>query len=293
MQNYHGVHHRFPSNAYWGNPGTTTNCGLPITHVAEDRKGSFIVKLLPFLEETTINDLLDHKGDVHAQFQAKTAAELAIYPMAPQLRVTPLHVIRCPADTFPLLSSDASLDRDLRNNPVATTNYMSSEGAQKTFWQMGDDCGYPGNYWGNANHLTNCVIWGRDTSGIFARAEWAAAIREIPDGTSHVIAVGEVLPDCNFELIRFGWWNSQAFYAHTSVPINYDTCTQTTPGWPAPQTCNTFFNWNTSVAFRSRHPGGAQFVFADSSVHFISEDIDYRNYQRLGDRRDGESVEPF
>jgi hypothetical protein len=32
---------------------------------------------------------------------------------------------------------------------------------------------------------------------------------------------------------------------------------------------------------------------ADGSVHFISENIDYRNYQRLGDRRDSEAVEPY
>ena len=59
------------------------------------------------------------------------------------------------------------------------------------------------------------------------------------------------------------------------------------------QDCGTFFNWNTSAGFKSRHPGGAHFVLADGSVHFISENIDYRNYQRLGDRRDGEAVEPF
>jgi prepilin-type processing-associated H-X9-DG protein len=170
---------------------------------------------------------------------------------------------------------------------------MSSQGAQKTFSYSGDNCGFPGNEFSNGDDLTVCVILARDTSGIFARSQWAASIREIPDGTSHTIAVGEVLPDCNFELIRFGWWDSQAFYGNTSVPINYDSCTPTTPAWPAPQTCNTFFNWATTPGFKSRHPGGAQFVFADASVHFINENIAYRNYQRLGDRRDGESVEPF
>jgi hypothetical protein len=32
---------------------------------------------------------------------------------------------------------------------------------------------------------------------------------------------------------------------------------------------------------------------ADSSVQFISENIDYRNYQRLGCRRDGEVVDTY
>jgi prepilin-type N-terminal cleavage/methylation domain-containing protein/prepilin-type processing-associated H-X9-DG protein len=287
LQGYHGARQRFPSNSNWS-LGSSTNCGIPYTTLPVDRKGTYLVKLLPYLEETTIYNMLDFKGDVHAQFEDDT-----LYPNAKVLRETPMPIFRCPTDTFPILSSDKTLSSSLGTKPVTTTNYMSSEGAQLTFSQIGDDCGYPGNYFGNGNSLTPCVIFAEDTSGVFARAEWAASIKQIPDGTSHTIALGEVRPDCNFELIRYGWWNSQAFYANTSVPMNYDSCTQTKPGWPAPQTCHTFFNYNTNAGFKSMHAGGAQFVFADGSAHFISEDIAYANYQRLGDRRDGESVEPF
>jgi prepilin-type N-terminal cleavage/methylation domain-containing protein/prepilin-type processing-associated H-X9-DG protein len=287
LQNYHGVYHRFPSNSYWA-LGDDTNCGIKLKTLPEDRKGSFLVKLIAYLEETTMFDMLDFDGDIHAQFE-----DDALFPTAKQLRVAPMPSFRCPTDTFPMLSNDGSLSSSLKNKPVTTTNYMCSEGAQLTFNQIGDDCGYPGNLFLTGNHFTECVIWADDTSGIFARHQWAASIQQIPDGTSHTIALGEVLPDCNFELIRFGWWHSQAFYAHTSVPVNYDSCTKTTPGWPAPQKCNTFFNYNTNAAFKSKHPGLCQFVFADGSVHSISENIDFRNYQRLGDRRDGESIDPF
>ena len=71
--------------------------------------------------------------------------------------------------------------------------------------------------------------------------------------------MGEVLPNCNFELIRFGWWDSQIWYVGTSVEINYDSCRQTVPGYPAKQDCGTFFNWNTSAGFKSRHPGRRKF----------------------------------
>lgn len=288
LQNFHIANNRFPSNSYWS-LGNSTNCGIPLQTNPRDRKGTYLVKLLPYIEETVIHALLNFDEDVHEQFEDSTGK----FPNAQKLRETPLAVFRCPSDTFPLISSDGSLSSGLKNKPVTTTNYMSSQGAQKTFNNINDDCGYPGNFFGNGDDLSPCVILGKDTSGIFARAEWAASIREITDGTSHTIAVGEVLPECNFELIRFGWWNSQAFYAHTSVPINYDSCTQTAPGYPAPQTCGTYFNYNTNAGFKSKHPGGAQFVLADGSVQFISDSIDYRNYQRLGDRRDGESVEPF
>lgn len=37
----------------------------------------------------------------------------------------------------------------------------------------------------------------------------------------------------------------------------------------------------------SYHTGGAQFVFLDGSVRFISESIDYPTYCLAGDRADG------
>ena len=55
--------------------------------------------------------------------------------------------------------------------------------------------------------------------------------------------------------------------------------------------CNNKENaWNTSMGFKSQHPGGCMFVFCDGSVHFLSETIDYTTYQALGDRRDGEVI---
>jgi len=38
---------------------------------------------------------------------------------------------------------------------------------------------------------------------------------------------------------------------------------------------------NCASNFRSDHPGGANFLFADGSVHFINEDIDMLTYQKL------------
>lgn len=282
LQGYHGDHGRFAPNSYWS-VGKSTNCGDPVETRPADRKGSYLVKLLPYLEETVLFSMVDFDGDVHGQF-------LEDSPKGAAMRATPMPIFRCPSDSFPVLSSVGTAPNTA---PHTTTNYMSSQGAQKTFSYNGS-CQEPaGNFFGNGDDLTICVILARDTSGIFARSQWAASIREILDGTSHTIAVGEALPDCNYELIRFGWWDSQAFYGNTSVPINFDSCRPTTPAWPTPQTCATFFNWNTTAGFKSKHPGGAQFVFADASVHFISETIDYRNYQRLGDRRDAESVDPF
>jgi prepilin-type processing-associated H-X9-DG protein len=47
-------------------------------------------------------------------------------------------------------------------------------------------------------------------------------------------------------------------------------------------------NWNISFGFKSNHTGGANFVFADGSVHFLSQTIEHRLYQLLGCRNDGQ-----
>ena len=41
-------------------------------------------------------------------------------------------------------------------------------------------------------------------------------------------------------------------------------------------------------AFRSLHPGGANFAFADGSVKFIKNSVNYATYMGLGTRAAGE-----
>ena len=45
--------------------------------------------------------------------------------------------------------------------------------------------------------------------------------------------------------------------------------------------------------FASQHVGGVQFVFADGSVRFISENINMQTYRNLGDKADGNVVGDF
>ena len=47
------------------------------------------------------------------------------------------------------------------------------------------------------------------------------------------------------------------------------------------------------MGYKSRHSGGAQLLLGDGGVRFVSENIDYMTYQRLGDRHDGQVVGDF
>jgi prepilin-type processing-associated H-X9-DG protein len=84
----------------------------------------------------------------------------------------------------------------------------------------------------------------------------------------------------------------------TTAPINYPIVGLGDPGHSGnganppvnPHSCTHWRNIQTSQGFKSAHKGGAQFVFVDGSVQFLSENMDYITYQRLGDRRDGEPI---
>lgn len=134
-------------------------------------------------------------------------------------------------------------------------------------------------------------------SGMGSRDGPSIRIRDVVDGTSNVIHMGEVMPACN-DHSSGGMWHSNGmgnFHSSTIVPINdFTTC----PNVPASRVrvagCTNPNNWNISWGFRSMHTGGAHFLFVDGSVHFLNENIDHQTvYQRLGGRADGQPVSGF
>ncbi|HSG72116.1 MAG TPA: DUF1559 domain-containing protein [Planctomycetaceae bacterium] len=218
--------------------------------------------------------------------------------------------------TIPVLLCPSE-DSPLRDGHSVKSCYAYSMGNQRmdpnnTAW------GACNQYFVNANPIPQGVLAGNmfgtgeaghgntmlagQTSGVASRIGWAANFRDITDGTSNVILMGEVRPQCG-DHMRNGWMHFNSMWVATTAPINYPiACVRMDPlqdgtVWndPSPRTgattaCNHWQNWTTSQGFKSRHPGGAQFVMGDGSVHFISENIDYRSYQYLGDRRDGNAV---
>ncbi len=113
--------------------------------------------------------------------------------------------------------------------------------------------------------------------GMFSRFPVGYKFAQITDGLTHTIMAGETLPHC---LI----WNCAHCpnfpLASTSVPLNHDTCDDGTRD----------LTWPKTSGFRSGHPGGAHLLMGDGSVHFVSDGLDYRTYNELGTRSDGEAA---
>jgi len=116
-------------------------------------------------------------------------------------------------------------------------------------------------------------------------------IAAVTDGTSNTVIVGEIIPsraaDANF-------WFQNGGLAGMTVPLNWNSNTFN----PADPTCdNKWQSANTPLGcrfgaaaknFASLHPGGANFAFADGSVHFLKQSISMPTYAALGSRAGGE-----
>jgi len=100
-------------------------------------------------------------------------------------------------------------------------------------------------------------------------------LREILDGTSKTISISETIEGHTQSSSNI-WTYTLRFadcYRVTEVALN------TPPGFEAAVAGDNPGSFNG--AFASHHPGGAQFLFGDGHLEFITEDIDLDTYQNL------------
>ncbi len=260
MHNYHEVAGQFPIS---GGVEIALNRAW---EAGNHRKGSVLLKLLPHIDQAAMYNKLNFDLDIEAN---QNRAEIFNKKIA---------VFTCPTD--PAGGINAS-------NSIALSSYSPSVGAQR----MINCAAYPGNHFGNGpgEPFTNR---GNLVSGMFAMEAWGARINDATDGSSNTILAGEIVPMCSDHTNR-GWWSTSALWASTTGPLNYPINASGCPGNGSTIGCNDLSSRATAIAFKSMHVGGAHFVLVDGSVRFIAANIDYDNYQRLGDRRDNKAVQEF
>ena len=121
-------------------------------------------------------------------------------------------------------------------------------------------------------------------------------IAQIVDGTSHTITVGErvyALADWMSGATRLGRppkriCSSAAKNVRFPINANPKRFGYFVGDKTAPADGKTSLTFN-DVYFGSEHQGGAQFAFADGSVHFLEDGIDFITFQDLSTIQGGES----
>jgi prepilin-type processing-associated H-X9-DG protein len=179
-------------------------------------------------------------------------------------------MLNCPSDPS---SKEISLTQNQWNPlPVRTTNYKGVIGDTR----MGNSAVHVNGTTPDCHNTIGC-------NGLFYRNRYREriAMHDILDGTSNTFMVGEDVPQQNQ---HSAWAFANGDYASCHAPLNYFNYN----GPPADP--YRAADWPEKISFRSRHPGGAQFCFADGSVRYIRQTISHALYRSLSTRKKGEPI---
>ena len=258
---FHDAEGHLPAGAYC-EQGDITHCH------------SWLEKMLPFLEQQAIFEQINFSVENH------------ITPNPAALNDKVIATLMCPSDP------DAGLMDNKRE-----VNY--TPGAGKSLAMSYMPCGGPyyrntcfvpalnpninciglGGTWGDLGF--NCGSMGNGSPGMFAGGYITYKFRDCTDGLSNTFFFGEQLPVYNSFMMYFishgntGWTNIPPNqWKRSTCPKAYDfrSCT------------------NEMSGYNSLHPGGVHMSMSDGSVFFVNELIDYKIWNYLGNKKDGQVV---
>src|SRR5438093_5008621 len=286
---YHDVNGKFPPggalNPDWGSDGQTKQFWSGNGGWQYD-KGGFHLYILPYMEQDNLYrkfvalDLYTPKVDTTTR-----AVTAKVIPQS-------LPYGRCPSDGW--------------RPEVTQSNYVTSVGVG----HEDDTCGYrppwidlycDGKKFGLNYNCNQYPSNGMFNIGATPTNGQCINIAAVTDGTSNTVLLGEILINQSYP----GYygerddrvWATFDPGAETTLltPINYpivsadilsDGCDGGTNN-PA----HNIWNWQVSNGFKSNHTGGANFAFADGSIHFLNQNIDPLTAIKLGCRNDSGVIE--
>ncbi len=273
MIGYHEVNQMLPyQRSFVAYGGGSINTKGP----ANENHRSWIFTCLPYIEQQGLYDQMDmNRSGLDSTVNANGVSNRSILQQN-------LSIALCPSDSIsriPSVSADeasaSSTDQmegwESAGIALGRTNYSCNSGDHiSAGLGSGDtnlDCG---QY--NGDPFPSGVM-----RGVISRSGWSANFAHIRDGLSNTFIAGE----CIGAWCKWQDWGFQN-QACTAFPINhYHPTLEIYSRSLSPCHCRTF---------RSFHSGGAQFVFGDGAVRFISEGVDFDTYRALASRSGGETV---
>jgi prepilin-type N-terminal cleavage/methylation domain-containing protein/prepilin-type processing-associated H-X9-DG protein len=222
------------------------------------------MQILPYLEQTTIANAFNYQVGIAGPGWAGSNDNMSIVG-------TRVNTLNCPSDTPQIF--------------LAAWRPKFNYGAN----------------WGNTN-LGQLNIGTAGTTGYVPYFQssfgvnTSQLISAFRDGTSNSILTSEVLQVSSPNDERCEWWNDVSTNFMTIVTPN-STVPDAAPAWcvsnPAmnePCVVSAPSYYNLTIASRSRHPGGANSLFADGSVRFIKSSISFVVWQALGTIQQSEVI---
>jgi prepilin-type N-terminal cleavage/methylation domain-containing protein/prepilin-type processing-associated H-X9-DG protein len=308
LHNFNDTYGKFPAGMIHGgstgaSPTTTLYSGPEVTYTAPYKiyNHSGFIGLLPYLEQDNLFKQYNYQFVGSSRLSSGTTAVLGPdgpsgYTSNPNRVVgqTYLKVFTCPSDNAPPEQNTNVPGTNNAYERYATrrSNYLLSSGAYQD---------YTTPTWASYDRLRRGVF-GNDGS---------AGLRNIKDGTSNTIAIGESRQTHGSS--NYGpWWGNGLHTAVFGMGIPYGSADPTAscaPCWkpnynfypnPGCQSCNGITSTSSSQlgmqyawGFGSNHGASTNFVFCDGSVRGISDSIDTGTWFALVTPDGGEVVGNF
>jgi len=236
---------------------------------------NWMVYVLPYIDQSAMYNQLSFSASTrvapNSQFMTKMPPNFAC-PSDPAGGVITSHT---PGDGKIIQGYDFSAD-------IPATighNYMLSGSVFDCESDGSSDNGFCSST-GGRGFAADTRVWDGDAYNFPGNSQ-CRRIRDITDGTSNTIAVGEILPDC---YAAANWMYGDTNNFSTSNGINTKmtkTCRFLGGDWTY---------WHEGRGFKSMHIGGIQVLMSDGSVKFISQSIDMGLFQNMGTVQSGDLV---
>lgn len=237
--------------------------------------------LLPYMDMVNIYDRYDFNqcssmsawGGMPVAGDPTTNAALAEMQMP---------LLECPSDWAA---------GDISTFAPGSTHIYSRENARRT------------SYLFATGRFTDWDVTWKETKGDIRRGMFgnnsSARIRDIKDGSSNTIAIGESHGGSGAKVNdHFGPWGLTGTHTCCHGRVVSDSATSVDPVHFTDERWGLNASWNGSGGsyawvFNSTHSGGANFVLGDGSTRFISDSIDYRTFCLLNYIQDGQGISEF
>ena len=274
LMNYETAHQEFPA----GRNGLEADQPLHrnlAPGVRGDDGTSFLVTIMPFIEQTNGYDLLEIE---ELQFWSHSDSGIAAWDIdntsatneaAKAIFLRPIPLYSCPSD-----EKLETVEIEFNGTMVraATCSYAGNTGE-----------GFRGGVYPGSGSLGNTSVKYLNNGMLMYSNRFT--MRDVQDGTSSTFFVGETVRGHLTESLNI--WSFNRRYESTN------RCTDSPLNWPAGVSSGKALWGVLNGAFGSSHPTGANFSFVDGHVQFVNENIDQDVYKGVSSRHGAELLEDF
>jgi prepilin-type N-terminal cleavage/methylation domain-containing protein/prepilin-type processing-associated H-X9-DG protein len=285
VHQYHDLYGKLPGNAQYD-----IHTGVGPQGYGDYDSWSWIAKIFPFLYEQPLYDAPSITGEgaiIGDGLPLSYGTATGVFPEGVLPARQKLNVLSCPTNDPTRELRERTLPSGERPM-LAPTCYKGVAGSnnnlsQQWMFKTPRTPSYDGIRFGDGS------FWPLDSGPTDFSMDRDMRKRIYPvrrltfasftDGTQNTLMIGEDVPSLNE-------WCSWPFYFHATgtcaIPLNV----KQDDGSPYPSG-----DYPNVSGFRSNHPNGANFAFADGSVKFIPDNIDLAVYRALP-TREGKEIVP-